>query len=211
MISNTKRLAGEMELLKTSCSFTIPSDHFCIIEMRLSGAKWEDVNECAKSVSLWIINTRSVYCSDQKILLICSQPKLGETHYMNGKYNEIISSCVRSLTLKYPQWKPTISIISSPERIKIFSYLMYSIDESKKQKIKSLSRGEIANSDLQYKTTRELKNLLTQSCIEWQSIPVSERCGVLFKITEDKNIINLDLDSELDYLNIDKYIDMIFE
>ena len=194
MTSSVKRLTNEMELLEQKCVQIIPNDCCYAVKITLSGANREELLKKSEHMLYWDPQPVAIYCSEGMMLLIfsCSITE-SINHHLGGVQHAIISSYVRSFSLKHPNWTSVASIIVFASKIQVYTYVAWLISETMKTKMKSISGGAITEKHIQFRTENELKDILHKSHTDWDEVPLDEKYGILIKLVgkNSKTIVSL--------------------
>lgn len=214
--SNIKRLRHEMRHLEEISDKYIPHDMYYIVKVT-------GIDAIEGSAKKWGKNflTRNVthqpLCSyifqsgpNINIILIYSCLENGEEHYIDGSYSKIISQYA-SLLGRELNIDVVVNIVEFETRTQLLMYFSCLIHQNSRLSMITHSGNKITLSDIRNHTQQELLEKLSESGVDWSSIPEENKYGVFYKLKRRRgNIVIASLSEAFDTRDIKKYSIFIF-
>lgn len=212
MISSTKRVCNDMQVLEEENVKIIPPEDYYILKI-----KFYETEKLTRSLSEKVLiefpKPLVVYysCDIMLILFSCVKGISSAGHQLNGNHNLIVSKYIRFFTQNSPQSKDiTAEIIHLRSRTVIFTYLSWIIFRTTQNNFVRLSEGRITTKDLQFLTEKELKSKFSEQ-EDWDNLDPHEKYGTLMAAKQNKNSVEfLSLSEPFDARDTKKYMAFIF-
>jgi hypothetical protein len=194
-VSSTKKLNNEMLSFEKESAVIINPLNYYIIKIEFKGLKLSeetdiDIENAAQRALISEPLPLVVYYSSYVILMVFSC-KENETdiHQQDGITDLIISKYVYFFSKNLPRADNIfVRIIKFESPIQIVTYISWIIFQTSHKTMVDLSDNEITQKELQFRTESELKLILENKNIIWDSINSNVKYGVVLRINRKKDV-----------------------